>query len=364
MDKPIIIFSHAGDYHAAAVKWALEKRGQDVLLWEGFGEAGPGHATCISGRSSSAVKLDGRSCDAFASAWFRRRSPCRSLKEVHPDGVGFLKNEASSAHEALSLSVESRSDYVVGGVASRRASSKLLQLEVARSVGLAVPETIVSNDYGQVAQFASRFERILVKHFLPHYWGHTTDGRITGVAPSIIENVASMNRRSIEICPAIYQELVHKAYEIRVTVIGERLFAARIASRQGEAFLDWRQEYGNSDMVMSAMTLDAVTARGVRSFMDALDLRFGCFDFAVDHEGTPFFLEVNPGGQFLFVEEYVPQLHLLDAFVSMLVEGSPRYRLSSDDAITDAAFMDSPEYDLWTRERALSGTDERFVTFV
>lgn len=64
------------------------------------------------------------------------------------------------------------------------------------------------------------------------------------------------------------------------------------------------------------------------------------------------------------MEEYVPELHLPDAFASMLAEGSPRYRLGSDDAVTDAAFMDSPYYGLWSRERASSGNDERFVTFV
>lgn len=50
--------------------------------------------------------------------------------------------------------------------------------------------------------------------------------------------------------------------------------------------------------------------------------------------------------------------------LAMLAEGSPRYRLGSDDAVTDAAFMDSPHYGLWSRERASSGNDERFVTFV
>lgn len=235
---------------------------------------------------------------------------------------------------------------------------------MAKSLGLAVPDTLVSNDYEQVADFASRWGRILVKHFLPHYWGHTASGRMTSVAPSVISDLAKINRRSIEICPAIYQEVVDKAYEIRVTVIGDRIFPAKIESRKGEAFLDWRQEFSNSDMLMSSMTLDTATERSIRCLMNALDLHYGCLDFAVDLQGRPVFLEVNPGGQFLFVEESVPELRLLDAFASMLAQGSPSYQLGSCDSITDAAFMSSAEYCRWNSERVEGREDERFVTII
>ncbi|HRN83020.1 hypothetical protein [Nitrosomonas europaea] len=364
MDSPVIIFSHAYDYHAVAVKWALEKQGCKVILWDGIAEADSGHATYAMDGVSSSLFLGGMRCDAFTSAWFRRRSPYRSLRDAHPDSIMFLKNELSSAHEALISSVEMRSQYVVGGISTRRASSKLLQLEMAKSLGLAVPDTLVSNDYEQVADFASRWGRILVKHFLPHYWGHTASGRMTSVAPSVISDLAKINRRSIEICPAIYQEVVDKAYEIRVTVIGDRIFPAKIESRKGEAFLDWRQEFSNSDMLMSSMTLDTATERSIRCLMNALDLHYGCLDFAVDLQGRPVFLEVNPGGQFLFVEESVPELRLLDAFASMLAQGSPSYQLGSCDSITDAAFMSSAEYCRWNSERVEGREDERFVTII
>jgi hypothetical protein len=36
--------------------------------------------------------------------------------------------------------------------------------------------------------------------------------------------------------------------------------------------------------------------------MRRLGLRYGALDFIVDRDGTAFFLENNPGGQFLFAE--------------------------------------------------------------
>lgn len=364
MLKPIIIFSRSDDYHAAAVKWAVEQRGGEAILWDGLDEDDSGKISSRLGTSSAMLNLGGRHDEAFSSAWFRRRSPYRSLQNAHPDSLTFLKNEMSAVHDALCISVEHRSDYVVGGQLSRRASSKLLQLEAAKAVGLSVPETLISNDYDQLSRFASGRPCVLVKHFLPHYWGDTSSGRVSGVGPRVISDVSKLNRRSIEICPAIYQDLVDKVYEIRVTVIGERIFAAKIESIKGEAFLDWRQEYSNSDMAMSAMTLDAATEHSVRGFMEMLDLRYGCLDFAVDRSGRAVFLEVNPGGQFLFVEEYVPEFHLLDAFASMLTAASPRYGLGPSDSVTDAAFMESEEFRSWDARRKPSRDEERFFTFV
>ncbi|PPT90592.1 hypothetical protein XaraCFBP7407_22495 [Xanthomonas arboricola pv. arracaciae] len=90
--------------------------------------------------------------------------------------------------------------------------------------------------------------------------------------------------------------MLDKSYEIRVTVIGDRIFSAKIQSRTGGAFLDWRQEYGNSDLAMSAMILDPPTEASIRHLMSVLNLRYGCLDFAVDRQGRIIFLEVNPGG--------------------------------------------------------------------
>ncbi|HHZ24935.1 TPA: hypothetical protein HH295_21045 [Xanthomonas vasicola pv. zeae] len=364
MNNPIIILSAAYDYHATAVKWALEGRGHDVVLWDGFAEEKSGHANYALDGISSSLILGEQRFDTFASAWFRRRSPYRSLRDAHPSSISFMKNELSSSHEALGLTIEQRSQYVVGGSSSRNASSKILQLETARFCGLNVPDTLISNDFHQVSSFASRYERILVKHFLPHYWGDTSNGQIRAVAPSVINDISKINRRSIEICPAIYQVFLDKAYEIRVTVIGDRIFSARIQSRKGGAFLDWRQEYSNSDLAMSAMILDASTESSIRHLMSVLNLRYGCLDFAVDNQGRLIFLEVNPGGQFLFVEDFVPELRLLDAFTSMLAYGSPSYPLDSSDAVTDAAFMESEDYFKWHNSRPPGRESDRFVTLL
>ncbi|MFL8013962.1 hypothetical protein, partial [Xanthomonas vasicola] len=70
------------------------------------------------------------------------------------------------------------------------------------------------------------------------------------------------------------------------------------------------------------------------------------------------------GGQFLFVEDFVPELRLLDAFTSMLAYGSPSCPLDSSDAVTDAAFMESEDYFKWHNSRHPGRESDRFVTLL
>ena len=364
MAKSHLILSNASDYHAIAVKWALERLGHDVLLWSGIGESGDAHVSFVPSRLNSPLTLAGRTYASFASTWFRRQSPSRAGGSVHPDSEQFLKNEILQAHESLCSAAENISDFVVGGRSSRAASSKVRQLEVAVATGMCVPNTLISNNYEEIARFAAGHREILVKHFFPHYWGNTSSGRISAVGPCIIKDFSKINQRSVEICPAIYQELVDKKYEIRVTVIGDDIFAAKIQSRRGESFLDWRQEYGNEDMFMSAMELSGSTANSVRGLMHILNLKYGCIDFAVDQEGREVFLEINPGGQFLFVEEYVPEFRLLAAFSAMLASGSNAYATSGMQGISDADFLRSDEYLVWSENRVPQDEKGRFFTFV
>jgi hypothetical protein len=119
--------------------------------------------------------------------------------------------------------------------------------------------------------------------------------------------------------PGIYQELVPKAYELRVTVMGDHCFTARINSQgtaQGE--LDWRRAIGSLTLV--PWELPRALSTRVRRLLAHLGLVFGCLDFIVTPEGRHVFLEVNQAGQFLFVERD-SGMALLDAFSEFLLQG-------------------------------------------
>jgi len=101
--------------------------------------------------------------------------------------------------------------------------------------------------------------------------------------------------------PATYQAVVQKDYELRVTVVGNYIFCAKIYSQDTETGrLDWRKSYHEVEMEPSELPEDIAAL--CRTLMRRLDIVFGCFDFAVTPEGEHVFLEVNQMGQFLFIE--------------------------------------------------------------
>jgi glutathione synthase/RimK-type ligase-like ATP-grasp enzyme len=87
----------------------------------------------------------------------------------------------------------------------------------------------------------------------------------------------------------------------RLTVVGGRMLAAAIHARSSAAELDWRAD--QQALAYETVEAPAEVAGGVARLMAALGLRFGALDFLVTHEGEWVFLEINPNGQWAFVEQ-------------------------------------------------------------
>jgi pyruvate carboxylase len=107
---------------------------------------------------------------------------------------------------------------------------------------------------------------------------------------------------SVRYGPTLLQELVEKAMDVRVTVIGETLFAVGIQSMlREEARIDFRRAEVY-DLPHTIMTLPEdlhlLCVNLVRNF----GLRFGAIDLLLAPDGKYFFLEINPNGQWFWLE--------------------------------------------------------------
>ncbi len=56
----------------------------------------------------------------------------------------------------------------------------------------------------------------------------------------------------------------------------------------------------------------------VRAFMRRMGLWFGCLDMIIQPDGTYVFLEINPNGQWLWIQECTG-LPLLEEFTNLLL---------------------------------------------
>jgi hypothetical protein len=102
--------------------------------------------------------------------------------------------------------------------------------------------------------------------------------------------------------PVLVQPYVHKAYELRVTVVADQVFACRINSQGSpRTQVDWRH-YDLGNVPHRQITLPPETEAKILELMGSCDLVFGAIDLIVEPDGTHRFVEVNPFGQFAWIE--------------------------------------------------------------
>jgi hypothetical protein len=136
--------------------------------------------------------------------------------------------------------------------------------------------------------------------------------------------------------PGIYQQLVTKSFELRITVMGRCVLTAQIASQDSQdGKLDWRRVPG--EVKAYPFNLPTDVANLCFLLMERLGIVFGCFDFIVTPNGDYIFLEVNEAGQFLFLEQETG-LPLLDRFSDFLLCGQANF--SGGDGETQLQYSD------------------------
>ncbi|MEU0811145.1 ATP-grasp ribosomal peptide maturase [Streptomyces sp. NPDC005970] len=199
---------------------------------------------------------------------------------------------------------------------ARNASAdyKPAQLAVAVRLGLAVPATVVTNDPGEVRRFITAHGQVIAKtlHWTPYE--RNGIGLTSWAEPVTADEVDD----SVAVTPHLFQARVDKVADLRVLVVGRRSFAVRIDS----GLLDWRKDY--SALSYSAAELPDRLEKALFAYLDHFGLASGSFDLALDREGEPHWLELNPNGQWGWLEEKTG-LPMAAAFADLLAQGdTPR----------------------------------------
>ncbi len=172
------------------------------------------------------------------------------------------------------------------------------QLNLAQECGLKIPETRVTNDYDVVLDMFARYKKVIYKSLS---WVAFPDQ--TGVMTNLIsKDYVEENRESILKCPGIFQRFIEKEFELRITVVGNELFAAKINSpKEGRASIDWRRAH--FDDIFEPFQLDSILESKIRAFQNKAGLVFGAYDLIVSTDGSTYFLECNPSGQYLWLKD-------------------------------------------------------------
>ena len=206
----------------------------------------------------------------------------------------------------------------------RRAANKQLQLRLARQVGLDVPRTLITNDPAAVREFAVGCRDGMVTKMLSSFAIFDEEGREQVVFTSSVNPADLEELDSLSLCPMTFQERVPKSVELRVTIVGDRVFCAAIdphsTDRAGD---DWRRE--GVELVDRWTHYDLPSEIGDRlvALVECLGLNYSAIDVIVTPDGRHIFLELNPVGEYFWLEHW-PGLPISEAIADVLLDRAPR----------------------------------------
>tara|TARA_R110000787_G_scaffold43856_2_gene107379 strand:- start:1712 stop:2659 length:948 start_codon:yes stop_codon:yes gene_type:complete len=209
----------------------------------------------------------------------------------------YLVNEWSAVLRSLWNALEGR--WLNSPFAILRAEDKPRQLCEAHALGFNIPDTFIGNDMDVVVEFVTNNPTIgkPLRHALIDTG---PNGEV--LFTQKIQKLEGDDRVAVEIAPVIYQREITKAYDVRVTVVQDNVFAVAIHSQDHQdTELDWRRG-SRVDLKHRNITLPDELAQKCCSLAKVLGLNYGAVDLIYDTSGCYWFLEINPNGQWAWIE--------------------------------------------------------------
>lgn len=250
-------------------------------------------------RDAWSVSLDGvvvRGA-AITGAYFRRPgAPVVPDKATDPGERAYIEAEWSSFLKSLYSRLEGR--WLNSPTKIFMAEDKPMQLLLAQEIGFHVPQAFVTNDI-LCARAISALGQAIGKPLRQAVLAGETE-RV--IFTSRLAEIEDEQAEAIKLTPFIVQSEILKQYDVRVTVVGERVFATAIWSQDNEETItDWRKG-SRPDLRHEKIVLDRRVERQCVKLVQRLGLRYGAIDLVCDQSGKLWFLEINPNGQWAWIE--------------------------------------------------------------
>jgi len=301
MPDTVLIVTNDHDEHADAVIVELNRR--DVPVFRFHPEDFP-HSCSVSieiedGRIRGELSnADHRvAFDDICAAWYRRSKNLYmgAVTRTSEKLDDYVKAQSTATVVALCAGLDTL--WVSHPFRLRRGEVKALQLAEASRAGLKIPRTLISNDPDRAARFVDGLAdadcaiKPLIAIGVTDEHGYRLPLTTTLPAGHPLE--------SIQLAPTMLQPYVDKAFELRCVVIGDRIFCAKLDSQADEkSRIDWR----GGDPAHERFTLPDHVETSIHRLMRSFELNFASLDMIVTPDGEYVFLELNPNGQWLWLE--------------------------------------------------------------
>lgn len=305
----IMVITHSGENPCVKyVAEALEKEGIELFRFDSDRYPAGILMSNIyeNGRHEVLIKQEGQKTQRlsdFSAIWYRRLRLGANLPKDMDKQLYTATMEESK--RTLVGWLSSYEGFMLDSpMQVRWAENKMMQIQTAERFGIKIPKTIVSNDPEEVKAFFNGLPSRSMITKMQHSFAVYENG---------VEQVVFTNKLSekdveeldgLELCPMTFQEAVEKDIELRVTVVGDEIFAAYVDSQAMEgAENDWRQRGLALVDNWKTYELPEELKTSILKYMDFLSLNYGAWDFILTPGGEFVFLEVNPAGEWFWLDK-------------------------------------------------------------
>lgn len=250
-------------------------------------------------------------------AWYRKPEDFNISKSIQNiEAINFIKKESQQALHFLynfpGLKWLNHPDDI------RKAERKYLQLQVAKKNGLSIPSTIITNDEVEAKKFFNSYPSLICKvlHSIivtenePYYSSYTH---------KIDKSNFYDFLNNINLCPVLFQEYIDKKYEIRSTVVNGKVFSCKIDSQSSEeSKIDFRLASNISEIPHESIQLPKYIDDALISITTYFGLKYSAIDLIFNKNNEYVFLEINPNGQWYWIE-MLTDMKIADEVISTLL---------------------------------------------
>lgn len=242
-----------------------------------------------------------------------KRVPTKYNNVQGDENNAYLNNERKHFFEGMYLNFQS-AKWVNPMFATHAAERKLYQLQVARSLGLVIPESIITNKLQLALNFLDRQNKCIIKPIsngLQVLKDRAYSIYTTEIDSNLFKDLELAETFST---PVFLQKRIPNKGDIRVTIVGRNIFAVRITNDSGE--VDWRKpEITKKYQQINLPTkLEKILLEMMRHFK----MVYSAIDLIETPAGDFVFLEINPVGEWAWLDIEL-DLNIADKLIQELL---------------------------------------------
>jgi len=258
----------------------------------------------ISGSLRDTPLQDKTKLEDIKSVWMRKPEIPQASTSLPQWQIDFVQSESNAMLYSLYTSIDC---FWMNPPLSAKLleHNKLYQLKIATRFGLQIPETVITNDSDELLSFCEQCSgRLAIKNIRGRIFRENISRKALSLFTHHITYDELLKQRdAIALAPVFAQRYIAKRIELRITVVGHRIFTCAIHSQDSEKTKhDWRN-YDFQNVRHEDFNLPENIKDKLRALMQCWKLSFAAIDMILTPEGEYVFLEVNQSGQWGWIED-------------------------------------------------------------